>query len=151
MSPITELKQGKCWELLRGGRLGRVCFSTSMGPRIIPVNYRMQDADILFRTSPSSLLGTYAADSELAFEIDDIDERARQGWSVVALGTARLVDDMDEVTGIWMRGDPEPWADGSRNVYLRLRVREVSGRRLGGDEPTSSDPASSRLASTYLG
>jgi nitroimidazol reductase NimA-like FMN-containing flavoprotein (pyridoxamine 5'-phosphate oxidase superfamily) len=122
-----------------------------MGPRVIPVNYTVQAGDILFRTNPGSLLGTYAAGNQLAFEIDRIDEQAQQGWSVVALGEAELVEDMDEITGIWMRGDPEPWADGSRNAYLRLRVRDVSGRRLGGDVPAQSGPTSSRLVSTYLG
>lgn len=151
MSPITELAPGKCWELLRLGLLGRACFSTPMGPRVIPVNYTVHAGDILFRTSPGSLLATYAAGNQLAFEIDQIDEQARQGWSVVALGKAELVVDMDEITGIWVRGDPEPWADGSRNAYLRLHVRDVSGRRLGGDVPAQSGPTSSRLASTYLG
>ena len=69
----------------------------------------------------------------------------------MALGKARLVEDMDEVTEIWLRGDPQPWADGSRNVYLRLGVREISGRRVGGDLTPSTGPVSSLLASTFLG
>ena len=151
MSPVTELDPAECWRLLRGAPLGRVGLTTPMGPRIIPVNHRVHDEDILFRTAPASLLGTYAADSELAFEVDHVDEPARQGWSVVALGKARLVEDMDEVTEIWLRGDPQPWADGSRNVYLRLGVREISGRRVGGDLAPSAGPVSSLLASTFLG
>lgn len=151
MSPITELDPKECMTLLRTGQLARVAIATAMGPRIIPVNYRVHGDDIVFRTTPYSLLGTYAGDSELAVEVDHIDERAHQGWSVVALGKAQRVDDIDEMTRIWMRGDPEPWADGSRNVYLRLFVREVSGRKVGGDVPAPKSPISSMLAHTYLG
>lgn len=151
MSPITELDRRECLKLLRGGELGRVGVCTPIGPRIIPVNYKVHDGDIIFRTTPYSLLGTYAGDNELAFEIDHIDEPAREGWSVVALGKARLIDDLDEVTDIWLRGDPEPWAHGSRNVYLRLFVREVSGRKVGGDVPPRKGHVSSMLAHTYLG
>jgi nitroimidazol reductase NimA-like FMN-containing flavoprotein (pyridoxamine 5'-phosphate oxidase superfamily) len=151
MSPITELPRDECMELLGAGQLGRVAISTPMGPRIVPVNYRMHDGDVVFRTTPHSVLGTYGWDSELAFEVDHIDERARAGWSVVALGKGQLVDDMNEVNRIRLSGDPKPWPDGPRNVYLRLFVREVSGRRVGGDRRVPMGSLASMLSSNYLG
>lgn len=151
MSPITELPLRECMELLSAGQVGRVAMSTPTGPRIVPVNYKLHDGDIVFRTTPNSLLGTYGGDSQLAFEIDDIDEQAREGWSVVALGKARRVDDMNEISRIWVSGDPEPWADGNRNLYLRLFVLEISGRRVGGDVPAPAGSLASMLSSTYLG
>jgi hypothetical protein len=151
MSPIIELPYQECLKLLRSSPLGRVALTTPMGPRIVPVNYRVQDGDVVLRTTPTSLLGTYGWDTELAFEVDHVDERKREGWSVVALGKGELVEDVDEVTRIWLQGDPEPWADGQRNAYLRLHVRELTGRRVGGDVTRSDKPVRSLLAHTYLG
>ena len=151
MSPITEMPLGECMALLAARQLGRVALATPMGVRIMPVNYKMHDGDIVVRTTSHSLLGTYGWDSELAFEVEDLDERAREGWSVVALCKARLVDDLDEIDWIRWCGDPEPWADGPRHVYLRLFVREVSGRRVGGDVLAPVGALASMPARNYLG
>jgi hypothetical protein len=76
MNEPVELTVEECLELLHSGVLGRVALSTPMGPRIVPINYAMDGDDaILFRTTPYSELGTYGWNTDVAFEIDQIDAR----------------------------------------------------------------------------
>ena len=133
MSEPVELTVEECLELLSGGIVGRVAMCTPMGPRIVPLNYAMYDDAIVFRTTPYSELGTYGSNTDLAFEIDHLDYEKQEGWSVVAIGRASLVEDADELREIRAGWDPTPWAAGRRHLYIRLRWRDITGRRLGGD------------------
>lgn len=131
MMPI-EMTVEECLDLLRTNVVGRVALSTPMGPRIVPVNYAMYGDDVVvFRTAPYSELGTYGWNTELAFEIDHIDYDQHRGWSVVAYGRGALVEDPDEVADIRRTWDPRPWADGQRNLYMKLVWHNLTGRRLG--------------------
>lgn len=128
----VELTEQECRDLLSRHVVGRVALSTPGGPRIVPVNYALHDDSIVFRTAPYSELGTYGWDAELAFEIDHIDEEKHSGWSVVALGRGSLIEDSDELGKIRGRMDPHPWAGGSRQLYMRLTLRTLTGRRIPG-------------------
>ncbi|MDQ6687328.1 MAG: pyridoxamine 5'-phosphate oxidase family protein [Actinomycetota bacterium] len=67
--------------------MGRVAMATPLGPRIVPVNYGVHDDEIVFRTAPYSELSTYGWDTDLAFEVDDLDYVAHQAgawWPSVA-------------------------------------------------------------------
>jgi nitroimidazol reductase NimA-like FMN-containing flavoprotein (pyridoxamine 5'-phosphate oxidase superfamily) len=127
-----ELSAEECLERLRAGSFGRIAFVTPGGVRIVPVNYSVVDKRIVVRTSPYSELGSYATDSPAAFEMDRIDEGTRSGWSVVVTGRLRRVTDGVEIERIRRDADPEPWAAGSRALYLLLDWRDLSGRRLEG-------------------
>lgn len=133
MNEPVELTVEECLELLHSGVLGRVALSTPMGPRIVPVNYAMYDDAIVFRTTPYSELGTYGWNTDLAFEIDHIDYDKHQGWSVVAIGRAGLIEDPDELNDLRAHVDPTPWASGRRHLYIRLVWRDLTGRRIGSD------------------
>jgi uncharacterized protein len=126
-----ELSQGECQRLLRSGVVGRLALSTPGGPHLIPINYSVVDDAIIVRTSPYSLLGTHAPGSTLAFEVDHFDLEYQRGWSVVARGRAEFVTDQDELDRIRAVWPPRPWAAGSRQMFVRLRWDELSGRRLG--------------------
>ena len=128
----VELTEQECRDLLSRHVVGRVALSTPGGPRIVPVNYALHDDSIVFRTAPYSELGTYGWDAELAFEIDHIDEEKHSGWSVVALGRGSLIEDSDELGKIRGRMDPHPWAGGSRQLYMRLTWRTLTGLRIPG-------------------
>ena len=133
MNEPEELSVEQCLELLKGGIVGRVAICTPMGPRIVPLNYAMSDDAIVFRTMPYSELGTYGWNTDLAFEIDHLDYEKHQGWSVVAIGRASMVDDPEEVRSIRAGWDPTPWAGGRRYMYITLHWRDITGRRLGSD------------------
>jgi len=130
-----EMTVEECLDLLRTNIVGRVALSTPVGPRIVPVNYAIYGDDVIvFRTAPYSELGTYGWSTELAFEIDHLDYDLHQGWSVVAFGRGELVEDPDEVADIRRTWDPRPWAEGQRNLYMKLAWHHVSGRRIGTDQ-----------------
>ncbi len=133
MNEPVELTVDECLDLLHAGVLGRVALSTPMGPRIVPVNYAMHDDAIVFRTTPYSELGTYGWNTDLAFEIDHVDYDRHQGWSVVAIGRASLVEDPGDLHAIRSAMDPAPWAGGRRHLYIRLVWRDLTGRRIGTD------------------
>lgn len=130
MSRLVELTQDECKDLLEDEVIGRVAMVTPDGPRVLPVNYTFHENAIYFRTSPISMIGRYAWGSEIAFEADQVDRETHLGWSVVAVGAAERVDRQEEVREIRAGWDPTPWADGRRWLYIRLNVRELTGRRM---------------------
>jgi nitroimidazol reductase NimA-like FMN-containing flavoprotein (pyridoxamine 5'-phosphate oxidase superfamily) len=142
--PVFELTTHECVELLYSHVVGRVAVYTRVGIRIVPVNYAIVDDAIVWRTNPYSELATYGRDADAAFEVDDIDRDAHQGWSVVAYGRLEVIDDPEEVAHIRGVEDPGPWAAGQRHMYMRIRYRGLTGRRLGyaGDDamPSTGTP-----------
>jgi nitroimidazol reductase NimA-like FMN-containing flavoprotein (pyridoxamine 5'-phosphate oxidase superfamily) len=96
------------------------------------VNFTLHNGDIWFRTTPYSELGTYGRNTEVAFEVDEISQDTRTGTSVVAFGRAEAVDDHDELSGLLVDDNPQPWARGQRHLYIRLRIRDLTGRRIAG-------------------
>lgn len=132
MPDARDLAQSECEQLVRAGVVGRVAVATPTGPHIVPINYSVVDSAIVVRTTPYSVLGTYARNALLAFEIDQFDHDRHRGWSVVVRGRAESVDDAEEVEHIQRTWAPRPWASGQRWLFLRIPMSEVSGRRLGG-------------------
>ncbi|GAB2743466.1 hypothetical protein GCM10027273_22650 [Nocardioides pakistanensis] len=131
MGTLQEMSQEECVELLAAGLVGRAAICTPDGPYVVPVNYSVHADTIVFRTTPYSVLGTYGWAGDVAFEIDEVDRERHEGWSVVARGRAEMVEDVEEIEEIRWAHDPKPWADGARPLYVRLRWREITGRRIG--------------------
>jgi nitroimidazol reductase NimA-like FMN-containing flavoprotein (pyridoxamine 5'-phosphate oxidase superfamily) len=127
----VELGLAECRELLGRGAVGRVALCTARGPQIIPVNYVVDGASVVFRTSPYGVLGRAAADARIAFEVDEIDADTESGWSVVASGRGTRVEDEIELGTLRAFRDPRPWAGGSRLLYVRLAWDELTGRTVG--------------------
>src|SRR5688500_5007952 len=98
----------------------------SGSPVVVPVNHVLDGEDIIFRTSPHTDLGRQMIRGQVAFEVDDFDEFNECGWSVLVQGTAEY-DDSDE---LWPDDRPRPWAEGTRNLVVRIRPRLITGRRL---------------------
>ena len=129
---IGELDARQCRELLASGEVGRVALCTATGPQIVPVSYVVDGDSLVFRTTPYGVLGRHASRGRVAFEVDEIDRDSRVGWSVVASGHARVVEDPAEVALIRAFRDPVPWAEGSRLLYVRLVWHTLTGRRVRG-------------------
>ena len=130
MGTLEELTVDECRELLDTQQVGRLALNTPAGLRIYPVNYSMQGDDIVFRTVPYGEVANNAADSQVAFSVDDLDVDMRSGWHVLAVGTCRRVEDPGEVRMIRDESDPQPWAAGQRNLYFRLAWDDLTGRRV---------------------
>jgi nitroimidazol reductase NimA-like FMN-containing flavoprotein (pyridoxamine 5'-phosphate oxidase superfamily) len=129
MNEPIELSERECRELLSGEVFGRLAITTASGPRIVPLNYVVVDDALVFRTTPYSQVAREGVGHDAAFEIDRVDHSLQTGWSVVAVGSLESVDpaELDDLHKAWV---PRPWAGGQRHLYVRLRWREVTGRRI---------------------
>ena len=131
MGDLHELGPSECRALLGDHQVGRVAVVAPDGPHIIPVNYALVDEALVFRTSPFSLLATHGREATVAFEVDDLDQVTHTGWSVLVRGRTGPVFSSTEIAHIRRIWEPVPWADGVRNLYIRLTPTQVSGRRIG--------------------
>ena len=138
---IGELDVRTCRELLARGEIGRVAVCTPRGPEILPVGYALDGLSVVFRTAPYGVLGRHAWHGRVALEVDEVDRASRTGWSVVASGPAALVEDPAEVALIRAFGDPQPWAEGSRLLYVRLTWDRLTGRRVRGPAAAAARPS----------
>ena len=128
---LLELDRAECLDLLAARRVGRIAYPVDKGARILPVNYILADACVIFRTAKDGEIFRHALDSICAFEIDDTDELLESGWSVVVVGRLQLATE-DDFARMLHGGVPEPWAAGDRWMFVRLACEDVSGRRVVG-------------------
>jgi nitroimidazol reductase NimA-like FMN-containing flavoprotein (pyridoxamine 5'-phosphate oxidase superfamily) len=126
---LRTLSPAECFDLLEPGGVGRVGFAAADGIMILPVNFAVTRKTIVFRTAPDTLLAVYA-DGRVSFQADHLDEGLHAGWSVLVHGHAHKVTDEREVKRLEERTNLEPWAAGSRDVYVRITPAQISGRRL---------------------
>ena len=131
MTQLVELTAEECLALLQTKSVGRIGVVTPGGPMIFPVNYAMSGDTIVFRTLPYGVIANNAHEVDVAFEVDSLDETMQQGWSVLATGRCHRIEDPDEVRLIREDLNPEPWAEGQRNLYFRVEWTSLSGRQLG--------------------
>jgi nitroimidazol reductase NimA-like FMN-containing flavoprotein (pyridoxamine 5'-phosphate oxidase superfamily) len=136
MEPIVEeLTEAESLRLITQAQIGRIGFSGRFGPTVLPVNFKVLDGSVVFRTEAGSPLGedlrTGIADAEykVAFEIDEIDPAKLSGWSVLIQGAAHYVDDEKERAAV-LKACVEPWVGGERELYLRIKPTRISGRRV---------------------
>ncbi len=131
---IEELNEEECLELIAPGGIGRIAYVGRFGPAVLPVNYELQGRAIVFRTAEHGPLdadlrtGIAGADYKVAFEIDDINLAARQGWSVLIQGPAHHVTGDEEAV---RRTGVEPWAPGDRELFVSIVPSRITGRRVG--------------------
>ncbi|MDW3180226.1 MAG: pyridoxamine 5'-phosphate oxidase family protein [Acidimicrobiia bacterium] len=125
---MDVLEADECLELLRGQVVGRLGISDGGQPIILPINYALVAGSILFRTAPGSKLDIAQRTERVAFEIDDWDEEARTGWSVLVKGRAYEITD-EWFVALCEHFGVEPWADQiPRTHWIRVSIEEVSGR-----------------------
>lgn len=129
-APLRELDAAECMALIGESGVGRLAFVGDDGPVIHPVNYIVDRATIVVRTSPYTLLAQHAAQA-MAFEVDELEPALRLGWSVLVVGDASPVDDPDEAHALDESGRLLPWAGGQRRMFVRLTPAKITGRRIG--------------------
>jgi nitroimidazol reductase NimA-like FMN-containing flavoprotein (pyridoxamine 5'-phosphate oxidase superfamily) len=122
--------------LLSSMSVGRLVFSEGALPAIRPVNFVLHGGDVVVRASRSGALGKLT-EEVVAFEVDSIDPDTHTGWSVVVVGKAAPVTDIDELVAL---ADPRhrPWAPGERTRFLRIQIEIITGRRLALANPQSA-------------
>lgn len=125
---FEDLTIEECLDLLGSRYLGRVGFVRDGVPHVFPVNYRLHEGAIVFRTDSGGFLDAVHL-SRAAFEVDDVDFEQHSGWSVLVHGKVEEVSDPVELDGL--RKLPlHPWAPGERDHYVRISPSKISGRRI---------------------
>jgi nitroimidazol reductase NimA-like FMN-containing flavoprotein (pyridoxamine 5'-phosphate oxidase superfamily) len=132
---LEQLDEAECLRLIAPGGIGRLAYTGRYGPTVLPVNYRLHEGTIVFRTAQDSPtdedLRTGIADAEykVAFEIDEINLAAREGWSVLIQGPLHHVESDTERASVLEAG-VETWPAGDRDLFLRIVPSRVTGRRI---------------------
>jgi len=94
------------------------------------VTYQFRNGSVIFRTSPVGPLAGLVRRTNVAFEIDGFDEETKSGRSVLRIrrsGPSQL----PAHTSAWESG-PVPWAEGIRNVFIKIKPHKISGRAVQG-------------------
>jgi uncharacterized protein len=125
---FRAISPARCQELLESQTIGRVAWQAADGPQILPVTYAWYQGTIIFRTSHSGVLSELIRPTEVALEIDEIDQRNHGGWSVVVQGRAQGVAEPEQLENMWAAGGVVPWAAGVRNVFIQITPHRVTGR-----------------------
>ncbi|MDT3399631.1 pyridoxamine 5'-phosphate oxidase family protein [Streptomyces sp. B1866] len=124
---LGKLTARECWDRLAHHGIGRVALPGDRGVSVVPVNYLVDAGRIVYRTDPD---GTAAVPSgaEVTFEVDRVDERRGVGWSVLAVGTADHVTDAGAVHRYAHAPGGQPWAGGTRDLWIRVTPGRLTGR-----------------------
>lgn len=132
---LEQLDETQSMRLIGTSGVGRLAYRGRYGPTVLPVNYRLHEGSIVFRTGQDSSTeedlrtGIAHAEYEVAFEIDQIDDEAREGWSVLIQGSAHHVDSEAEQASVAAAG-VEPWPEGEREHFIRIYPTRITGRRV---------------------
>lgn len=124
---LVEMSPAECREALAGRPVGRVAYADPDGPIVIPVNYVLDDDDVLFRIRSWTSMAR-GLHGPVSFQVDDFDEFNQSGWSVLVRGEVYFVDHDGGRAGD--RPRPVPWVEGDRELLVRLSPLHTSGRRL---------------------
>ncbi|MFC9329266.1 pyridoxamine 5'-phosphate oxidase family protein [Kitasatospora sp. NPDC057015] len=138
---VEELQPWECWAKMEPGGVGRVALSTPEGPVVLPVNYRILDGTVLYRTTAESTTAA-AVGERVAFEVDQLDGAFGVGWSVLVTGPAHQVTEADAMEWFGKHADPRPWVGGRRDTWVRIRPEKITGRVIRTAETTPSDDPS---------
>jgi uncharacterized protein len=133
---IEILDRRECMSLMAGVPVGRLAYCGHDGttaepsaPHVTPVSFVVDGESVVVRTTQGSRLGREVPGTPVTFEVDEVRTAHRDGWSVVVSGLARLETDpaaTDRLAELL-----QAWAPGFKDVWLRIPIEHVSGRRVG--------------------
>ncbi len=133
---LETLTEEECFALLSEGRVGRLVYQDEFGPVAVPVNYAIAQRSVVIRVEGGAKLAAMQQ-PRVAFEVDDLDEGQRSGWSVIVRGAGRELP-IEQVPALLRHmegGPPTPWATGIHNTWLEIPAEMVTGRRFGEYQP----------------
>jgi nitroimidazol reductase NimA-like FMN-containing flavoprotein (pyridoxamine 5'-phosphate oxidase superfamily) len=129
---IEHLGDSECLELLGAARVGRLAYTGRYGPTVLPVMYKLHEGSIVFHTFRDTFTeedlrtGIAEAEYHVAFEIEQIDPEALEGWTVLVTGPAHHVDTEAEHESIINAGaDPLPEAEAEH--LIRVKLHSITG------------------------
>ncbi len=128
---MSILSSAECHKLLQTREIGRLGVIAEHYPLIIPMNYAMDQGIIVVRSRPGLKL-TSAQHANVTFEVDDINEKTRSGWSVLVRGQAEELTSAHtrEIIERTKGTDLHPWVPGAELHWVRIIPHDISGRQI---------------------
>ena len=124
--PVTyfsRLDADECWALVSEAVVGRIAWTSPEGISVVPVNFRVVEGVIVFHTTQESFLAGLTVPTEVAFQVDEIDQETATGWSVLVRGVSGPAD--TAVSSI-------SWLEGGLTVGLAITASTIAGRVVSG-------------------
>ena len=132
---LWDLPETEAWTLLETETVGRLAFHGDQGLMVVPMNFAVVERSIWVRTSPYAALARAPEASEVAFEVDRIDEEHRAGWSVLVRGLCRHASTLRAHPSA--SPEVDSWPEGRRSLHLTIEPIAVTAKRLGVGNPGS--------------
>jgi nitroimidazol reductase NimA-like FMN-containing flavoprotein (pyridoxamine 5'-phosphate oxidase superfamily) len=126
---LLVIPEAECRTLLASTDLGRIVISLEALPVAFPVNFRIIDDAIVFRTGSGTKLRAAVDNRVVGFQVDRVDRDGASGWSVLVHGTASVVSDPDRIAAL-DRHDIRSLSPEPLLFYVRISIDRVSGRRI---------------------
>ncbi len=127
---FERLDAAECVNVLGDAAIGRVAFEGPDGLTVIPLAFRLDGDRVVLRTAEGTRLAALSDDTPVAFEVDEFDAEAANGWSVLVRGVINRLPDESLDEG----RTPRPYVPGERRVLLSISVDEISGRAVSAAE-----------------
>jgi nitroimidazol reductase NimA-like FMN-containing flavoprotein (pyridoxamine 5'-phosphate oxidase superfamily) len=127
---IELLDRDDCLALMWGETVGRLAVVHGGAPMIYPVNYALDGEQVIFRSNAGTKIDA-GLRSPVCFEVDRLNPRTHEGWSVVVTG--RLEEALPGRRDEWARLLSLPlegWA-GTKDHLFRIVADRITGRRVG--------------------
>jgi nitroimidazol reductase NimA-like FMN-containing flavoprotein (pyridoxamine 5'-phosphate oxidase superfamily) len=124
---VEVLGRDECLHLVTTVPVGRVAVAgPGEAPLVVPVTFLLVDGRIVFRTDFGTVFRrAVLSEGPVSFQVDAIDVSTRTGWSVLVEAVASEVDGWD-TSALPLT----PWAAGTKDLWVQLEPRSVTGRRL---------------------
>ena len=109
--------------------VARIGLTMGALPVILPVNFTVDDGEIILRTVEGTKMDAALANAVVAVEMDDFDSISHSGWSVLVRGMSRVLalpGELERARSLALR----PWAGEAPDRYVAIATDLVSGRRI---------------------
>jgi len=133
---LEQLTRTQALELLSSVPIGRLVFTHQALPAIRPVNHLVEGESVIVRATSGAAITSAAGRTGVvvAYEADDIDAVAQLGWSVIIVGTARLLT--GEIAAEHYRSRLTPWLSDALDDVITISADVVTGYRMVAGDPS---------------
>jgi nitroimidazol reductase NimA-like FMN-containing flavoprotein (pyridoxamine 5'-phosphate oxidase superfamily) len=122
------LDAAECWRLLAEVPVGRLGIVSDGRPDVFPVNFKVENETIVFRTGHGTKLHAIERGGYVALEADVVSAEFGLAWSVIVKGPATIVAH-SEATLDKIGRSLFPWQGISQEHIIKIDPETVTGRR----------------------
>ena len=126
---VTVLDEDESWRMLASADVVRMAVAVAGEVEVFPVNSVVDDRTLVFRTAEGTKLAALAVSGRVTVEADGRRIGGNEVWSVVLKGDSELLESFPEIYRV-EELLLSAWHPGHKGRWVRIRPREVQGRRF---------------------